>query len=381
MATTYDDTVQPMRRTSRKGAAHILTGASATALPAVLLSALLLSVLLTSCSRDALQDSGNGAQQHRSELRPNAEICAGTGVAEDNSRAAITGTSFSSGQTIGLFIVRHDKPGEYVPHAYGMANLRAVSGGGNKWTYNFSDNLSTSVDVLAISSVANTSADIYAYAPWISGTATPENILYESGTQGDLMYAGENASGKNMNISPDTEDNQDVPLRFHHALSMVRIGIRLANSGYQSPRLTSIRIARKSESAEIETKLWSKARFNALTGQFREDSYSDMQYIDISANTKISSTTDYVYFDCLLIPTEVKADGDLQIRLSVNSQTLLEPYGIQLSDVLSSDGKAGFQPGYVYTFLFSIDNYLRFNPTFIEVSKEWTDQDLGERYI
>lgn len=374
MGITYDNITSTMRRTTRKGAAHILTG---TAAGTILLFLSLFAVL--SCSRDARFDIAGEGIEHRSELRVNAEINTGADAAENNSRAAITGTSFASGQTIGMYIVRHDRPGEYVPHATGMNNMRAVSGGGTSWTYNFSDNLSKSIDVLAISSVAKTSADIYAYSPWTSGTETPERILYQSSTQDDLMYAEENISGKNMNIKPDSLDKQDVPLHFLHALSMVRIGIKLANSGYQSPTLTSVRITKTDEF--VETKMWSEGRFNALTGQFIEDTYRAMQYIDIPANKAITSTTSYAYFDCLLIPTEVKNDGDLRIELTVNSQSLLEPYEIQLSDVLSSDGKKGFQPGYIYTLLFSIDNYLRFRPLYITVSDEWIDADLEEHYI
>lgn len=337
---------------------------------------LLMLAIAPSCSKSTVQGPGIDGQAHTSELLVDAAIDSGD---DKESKAAITNTYFSNGQTIGMFIVRHDRPGEYVPHAYGMDNLRAVSGGSNKWTYNFSDNLGTSVDVLAISSVAKTNADIYAYSPWILGTTSPEKILYESSSQGDLMYAEENGDGRNKNICPDELDEQDVPLRFHHALSIIRIGVRLANSGYVNPTLSSIRISRSSET--VETKLWSQARFNSLTGEFIEDSRREMQYIDISAGKTINSTTNYIYFDCLVIPTEVKNDGDLQIELTVNSQPLLEKYEIKLADVLSSDGKKGFQPGYSYTLLFTIDNYLRFRPNYIYVSEEWIDEDLGEQYI
>ena len=75
----------------------------------------------------------------------------------------------------------------------------------------------------------------------------------------------------------------------------------------------------------------------------------------------------------LLIPAELD-DDEFEIALWFNSVRCRVTYKIQASDVLHSDGETkGLQPGYTYTFNFTLDNYIHFAGVTIESG--WTAGD------
>lgn len=355
---------------------------AARALTAVALSLTAITGTLSSCSRDAsdygVKPSGTRVLELDASVR-------------QETRAAITGTDFPKDATIGLFVCR---TGNYEPHTKGMDNVRATRTESG-WNYSLSTNLDISTDVLAITSRAECNADVYAYAPWIEGVTNLEAIPYDAASQGDLMYAEENASGDaNRNISPDpqtgdpaVDDSYPVHLRFRHALSLVRVGVRLANAGYRNPYLSYLTLRRTSGS--VATRLYSGVTFNAISGTFTGGTYTETDEVTATVSapannryTYITSTTSYLYTNLLVIPSAVNASGELELLLGIDGCPLKDTYKIRLEDLDDLDGGGkGFRSGRSYTFLFTIDNYLRLVPDNLIIS-EWPDEEESlERYI
>ena len=358
------------------GTYNIRCAARALAVAAVALSLTTAAGTLSSCSRDA---SDYGVTPSRTRV-----LELDVSVRQD-TRAAITGTDFPKDATIGLSVC---KTGDYEPHTKGMDNIRATRTESG-WNYSLSTNLNISTDVLAITSKAECNADVYAYAPWIEGVTNLEAIPYDAASQGDLMYAEENASGDaNRNISPDpqtgdpaVDDSYPVHLRFRHALSLVRVGVRLANTGYRAPYMSYLTLRRTSGS--VATRLYSGVTFNAISGTFTGGTYTETDEVTATvSNTYITSTTSYLYTNLLVIPTEVDASGELELLLGIDGCPLKDTYKIRLEDLDDLDGGGkGFRSGRSYTFLFTIDNYLRLVPDNLIIS-EWPDEEESlERYI
>ena len=331
----------------------------------IMVYAAAVSVAITlSCSREAPLNECAAPEERRLDVEA---------TVSPDTRASITGTDFPKDATMGLFIC---KSGSYLPHTAGMDNMRATRGE-TSWSYSLSTNLSISTGVLAITTKADCNADVYAYAPWMEGITNLEEIPYDAASQGDLMYAEENASATaNRDIDPGLDDPYTVRLRFRHALSRIRVGVRLARTGYYDPYMSSLTL-RKTSAGTEDTRLYSNAVFNAIDGTFEESSLRDTAQLVVNIphnysykTNYITSSVNYLYNDLLVIPTEVSNDGDLELVLGIEDSPLADTYKIQLDDI-SNDGETGFKAGCTYTFEFTIDNYLRLVPDSIFISDEW----------
>ena len=85
------------------------------------------------------------------------------------------------------------------------------------------------------------------------------------------------------------------------------------------------------------------------------------------------SNSDFSYTDIKFTPTEVEDDA-LCMHFYLNGTEHPQSYVIKASDVLHSDGVTrGFKSGYIYTFNFIFDNYVRLDN--VQIDDDWeTDE-------
>ena len=86
----------------------------------------------------------------------------------------------------------------------------------------------------------------------------------------------------------------------------------------------------------------------------------------------------------LLVPGEIGPTDELTFTFTANGQTL-QPFVLTRDRVAHGDGITfGLQPGYIYTYHFTMDNYVFFDG--FTVSTDWTtpaspDDDLNPIHI
>ena len=310
-----------------------------------------------------------------------------------------------NGTTFGLYICDHHT-GSYTDgsnpyHAYAplFNNIRAVKNNG-AWNYNYTDPENNSAfPRLYIfppdddnDGVTDKTADIFAYAPY-QQSGTPEAVTF-SITQGtDVMYAAENGVDNLVIDAADptnariVDGHLEVPLTFKHALALLEFDISLKNGEINHPggdgstgrtangyTLESIRIDRK----EGGHPLYVSGSMNAMKGGEltslteagtvtvsgatlgRHYTAPDSR-INISAvNTETNPAKAYI----LQVPSqagETYADGDYTFTFRFSGQTFPSTFTLLREHIRHADGTTyGFQPGYRYTFKFTIDNYIHF---------------------
>ena len=301
------------------------------------------------------------------------------------TKAPVTATTFSDGETMGLFVCKHEdgEPSEFIEHSKSMNNIRAIWNSnrynGPGFRFNFMYDMDISFENLAITSTAGCNADIYAYAPYrmkekAAEQFSPRNVKWNFSEQYDLMYARENGAG-NRDLVPDGEP-KDVKLHFEHALARIRVGVRCQLEGYYSARYSRLTLSKVSDDAG--TDLFQQGCFDIVEKTFVSHE-SPAGSISVS-NGKNFNASEYQFTDMLIIPTELKGDNELKIILTINGDNLLNDYIIKTSDVTDEDGKVGFRPGYTYTFLFDIDNYIRIAAP-VKIDSCWKDDVFDDRYI
>ncbi len=317
------------------------------------------------------------------------------------SKALVHGESFYNGFGYGIFVCDHLTT-DY-RHKQNSWNLKAsyqINGDNNEgvWTYQYIDNLRDGT--LTSNQYANititdkqdnndlhVTADLFAYAPYVpeaynnDPTCIPFTIASSIANQDDLMYAEENGDPeKNKGLDPLTEgeDPLEVSFTFKHALALLAFDIQELNnyggSNASTYTLNSITVKNVNTGTGSTAKLYNGGYFNALDGSFNCTG-NETESITISSNFVISpNNQDLAYM--VLVPTEIE-DNELEFVFTMNTGKSMDlhPYRLKKADLLHSDGSTvGFKGGYMYTFHFTLDNYLYLND--IEISDFWEEGTL-----
>ena len=331
------------------------------------------ALVLFSCEKQGPEAAGSRLD-FKAAIEPSAQ-----------TKAVYDSTDFKKGETFGLFIYRHDTYTAY--HNASDIDIKAMKDNTytDGWKYAFG--ASSNYTPVLYLGASDTSADIYAYAPWMTTTVSSTYSYISSITginymvygtnnshypddQLDLMWAIQNAFSTNKNITADNED-KTVTLNFRHALSRIYINVKLAQApvnGNTPVTLTRIDIQGK----DAQSKLYGKGVFNAATGEFTDYTRASSLYFVPQKDITLSAS-EYKGMSFLLIPAELE-DDEFEIALWFNSVRCRVTYKIKASDVLHSDDETkGLQPGYKYTFNFLLDNYIHFAGVTIEDG--WVDGD------
>ena len=303
------------------------------------------------------------------------------------SKAIFSGTEFESGNTIGLFVYHSETSDANNPATmskfslYGerYRNVYAVNTGNSSmpWRFRFEDANSYFDDMFLLnpSEIPAGCQDglaVLAYAPYIEDVQSIKEIPFVLGgaseNMTDLMWA---LPGTNYKVVPNGSQKQ-VPLVFKHALSMLKIGFKCSNTN-SVMKVTGLTIKKKEGG---QTMLVQSGKFDATDGSI--DNPAGVQSLKYDyTNEQYSfqySEDQYVYVPVLICPQEYKADGDYELFFELNGKTLSSSYKIKVNDVAG-----GFQPGVIYTFKFTFDNYIQFDGA--SVSTEWIALDENKREL
>ena len=295
------------------------------------------------------------------------------------SKAIFSGTDFVSGNTIGLFVYHSETADENTPATmskfsiYGdrYRNVYVVNTGNPfiPWRFRFEDANSYFDDMFLLnpSEVPEGCQDglaVLAYAPYIEDVLSIKEIPFTLGgaseNMTDLMWT---MPGTNYKVVPDGSQQQ-VPLVFKHALSMLKIGFKCSNTN-SVMKVTGLTIKKKEGG---QTMLVQSGKFDATDGSI--DNPAGVQSLKYDyTNEQYSfqySEDQYVYVPVLICPQEYKADGDYILEFKFDEQQSITKYEIKVSDVAG-----GFKPGEVYTFNFTVDDDIRLDG--VAVSKEWIE--------
>lgn len=369
----------------------------------IVIGIILLPFLLTACNKGAVPGSREAVVQ----------INASLAEADAVTKHPIAGTSFPGYDandyrgTYGIFVCQSGTTDKSHAHKSNSYNLMAKFADGY-WSYQYVSNLtdgsvaSPGANHLTLTKRDdNVTADLYAYAPYTKSaytagpTAIPYSIKSNIREQPDLMYAAQNKTDyagpgtRNIGLDPASVSDLSATFTFKHAFSLLVFKFKLRNDA-SSPgsygtgttyTLNNITVTKRE--GETTAKLYNRGTFNALAGSFNNDgnpvtslsvTQSDGYYMFY-----ISSASSYTTAYLMLVPTDV-ADDELVFTFTVNGQTL-QPFTLKRSQVLHDDSVTyGFQPGYKYTFSFTLDNYLYFDGFSVG---EWTTpvDPLGEQEI
>ena len=293
------------------------------------------------------------------------------------TRAAVTGSSFANGNEYGLFFCKHydasgDGANNYEAYGASLKNIRVYKASSTEWRYYLSGSSTYLSDIYISRNEDGGTLDCFAYAPYISSVTSPEEIPFLLKDQKDIMWAVENSSPtSNKDISVDGT-TKTVKLHFNHALCLLTLNFTLLDNTAAASSLTALSLKR-SESAD--TPLYSTGTFNAITGQFVPTSLvslenGQVQTINYAISNKISPGNKLTLL-ILLLPSELQADGDIELLFSIDKHDMPVSYKIKREDLKHTDGTYGFQRGYNYTFNFVYDNYIRL--TDVTIATDWTD--------
>jgi len=321
------------------------------------------------------------------------------------TKGIVNGANFPSGTTMGLFICKHEagEPKEFVAYSAKYNNIRAYQTSSTTaspvWSYTYNGTgTSFSTLFLLMPQTGEKAADFYAYAPFISGvtkpTSIPFNLQQRYDNLPDLMYAVENATDTNRNITPD---GKPISISYHfvHKLAWIRCQFYLKNddqSGTLGPgsssssqnycTVNSIKIRRKSGAA---TPLYESGEFNGIKGNFEDESGAST----LVAADSLQVTHGYTFgtkgntYDLLIVPKPY-TDGDYELVFKIDGKELETTYPIKVGDVTHSDGTTvGFKEGYRYTFKFTYDNYqhISLSGTQIDSDANWTEYPEKKDFI
>ena len=314
----------------------------------------------------------------------------------------------------GIFVCKNGTTNRANAHKTNSYNLQAKYDGTN-WTYYYVADLSSGqVSESGNNHVTLTkrddtpkTADLYAYSPYIRDayaygpTAIPYSITrirWSNIYQYDLMYAVENSAtysgtdGSNANFDPESEDPLQANFTFRHAFALMEFKFKLGNDAVSGAYGTGTNYALTNITVTLQdgattAHLYSSGSFNAITGEFVDN--NEVSSVSIPQYDKvISSATSDTIVDLMLVPTEV-ADNELIFTFTVNGKTL-QPFSLlathlrrytddtHSTPVPDTEGK--LEGGYIYTFSFTLDNYLYLDDFSVGV---WTTpvNPLGEQEI
>lgn len=331
-------------------------------------------LLLDGCSDDFTgEPSGRGCK-----LSVDASIIAH----QSKGRSLIYGNDFPAGSTIGLLMGKHsDNSQNFEP--YGGYNNYMMKNDDDQWNYYINGTGSPSSELNIMSNKDMNNVDVFAYSPWNKDCNSPfrirfvVNLNYYFGME-DYLYAVENISDVNKNISTNDGSAHTVKLHFRHFFALIRIGIKnrysvvgeTAKSGFVN------KFGLQIINPDAKTKLYSNGYYSALTGECVEGtSVEQMEHSVFSTPYKFDASS-YTYIDVPVPPTEVEDDA-LQIYLYINGVKYPTAYVIKASDVLHTDGTKGLKNGFVYTFNFTYDNYVHLDN--VQIQDTWTND--SKEYI
>lgn len=318
----------------------------------------------------ALQDDGGNAGE--------GVTCLSLDVAVEGHSAVVTkvhGTDFPSGSTIGIGIYKHESgtPTDFVEFNYGQANIRAARSG-SAWSFDANGDGHTYTNLYIARNKDNSTADLYAYAPFVQNVKSPDSIMYDiTASNLDVMWATQNADPAiNKNLIPGANGGQtQIDLNFKHVFALIRVGVKLHHSG-STVSLNRISLCH-ADNANIVTPIYNKVDFNALNGTFNEKFEGDSLY---RFGSNISSSTDYAYYEFVVVPEELGENWRLKFHVNDIEYGYCD---ITPDMVEHADGTQGFKAGCSYTFNIILDNYVRFDS--VTIDDTWVTNARFTDYI
>ncbi len=334
-------------------------------------------LLLISCSKE------QGVEQTELVLNVDVEQTA------PETRSIITGSQFSSGGTIGLFVY-YGQEGVY-PHTSLMLyndsykNIKVtretVATREGDWRYEFNGSDSRFYNFYFMSpslEALGQGLTIYAYAPFIKGVESIESIPFTLGGNEnslvDLMYAIQNMDDTNACLRPDGA-TQDVTLTFRHSLALLdfRMKCRYAPTTMTVDAIT----LQRTNNGEGDSPLYVSGRYNALKNEFYELQQGQVKtnyhYSNTTNEFDSSKYTDYMFPIVPSLSGEPYVDGSYEVVFTLNGHALEYRYRIRAEDLLpaGSTGSPVFEAGKTYTFNFIVDNYIHLDG--VSVYDTWSE--------
>ncbi len=297
-------------------------------------------MLFASCDKESLTQSSDEGQE--------VNFTISTDIA---TKAAVSGTSFTSGSSIGLFLF--DADGNTHTYSYN-ANIKATAGDDPAWAYYFSYS-SDGKETITLDS-SNGTMDCYAYYPYISSVTDITSISFDMSSQYDLMYAS------NTNIAmPEGESTatEAIGLSFNHSLSLINLSLTL-QSTQSGVTLEQIMVANSDGDGTIVT----GGTYNAKEGTFNPTSSASFTYNN--TDETLSSTT-AVTVPILIYPSETEISLDITLNLD----------GVWLTAPITIPAQS-YTAGTSYTVTADIDNYAKFGS--ITVDDVWTTSEKDINY-
>lgn len=254
------------------------------------------------------------------------------------------GNTFKDNDSIGLVILAEGS--DTVEFQTGYGNIKATYSS-KQWIFSIGGKDTSALVLTARSD--NKRAVVYAYAPYVSGD--PRNITIRTSDDIAYMYAKESGG---IVIDPAVTSDTTVTLSFNHMLSRLRFKLRLENSG-SDQKWDYVDIKRNSTGS---TNLFSEGTYNALSMTLTGTTKTDSLRVSCGSRTL---TTAADSCEMLLIPCSPYDGGSYSVVFGIDG--VAYEHVISLNDVLhtvSGSAYQPFQPGYMYTFDFTLDNYVHF---------------------
>ena len=347
------------------------------------------------------ETSNFGIETIRSTHEIPVNIHASLADSQGPTKAIVRGTDIPDHFSYGLFVCAEGKTNE--AHKKNSWNLKSsytegLESEAGSWSFQYVDNFDSGAlsantyDHITITSRDdNATADLYAYAPHIEGKINPKAIPFEIApeirNQVDLMYAEENddpTANKGLDPLRTDVDALEANFTFKHALALLAFEFEIKNHSNQystNYRLQSITIQKKDPQANTTAQIYQSGTFNAITGNIN---YDDCNKVDKLVVSQIvgsdpaliipngTSDPDYTAY-VALVPTQIE-DNELEVTIVLNKQNKMtvKPFVLKKQFVkhLVGEEEYGFQGGYIYTFRFTMDNYLYLTDFNI---KQWDD--------
>lgn len=340
------------------------------------------------------ESSPNGDGQTGEGNEAEVQIHASLADPAPATKAIIKGTDIPDQFSYGIFVCKTGTTDKKDAHKENSWNLKAAYAKGAEgeegtWSYQYVNDfgngtLNADADekiTITAPVKGDPKADLYAYAPYIAAahgndpTAIPFEISSEIRNQVDLMYAEENNTGVNKGLDPTSagDDPLEANFTFKHALALLAFEFEIKNYSDDFStmyRLLSITIKKKNPGSNTTAKLYQSGYFNAITGQLNAN--RDIKLVDqlsisfqkdngegILLYPNKNETPDLTAY-MALFPTQLE-DDELEIEFKFNQTNPITVKPIVLKKQYLKHGTGddyGFRSGYMYTFKFTMDNYL-----------------------
>lgn len=313
-----------------------------------------------------------------------------TDIENPDTRAAVKGSKFNDGNTIGLVITKHQNIS--TPFNIGSENICAQLNN-NIWEYSNNGTSSTYPEIYIIQKDETDfdKADFYAYAPWtsvISDDFTSITYNLHNGgeriyDQPDIMWAKQNAGpeadnaySSNFNVSTGAgEDNPEkthmVNFSFQHKLAALVFRLEKSTGKPDgTPVVSSISIKPNDGSQIVKS-----VKLNIQTGQLVKISTSDQLKLFYNRSLNDSATELWM----LIYPedmTNLVSESVYDVSFTIDNCLLNQKYTIKKQDIQHSDGTYGFKSGNKYIFSFKVDNHVHFQG--VSIDETWQDQPETE---